>query len=444
MTEEEILAVGFAYINKHSGGSSGIVTNGSFVKNGTYYADEIGYNGYNVVDVNVKAYQVINKSLSSYINSYFNEPVTIAEGAACDSIFAGMTAFNQPVVLPDVASYNSSFLGCTSFNSPVEFGNTAWSMVSTFNGCIVFNQPVNMPDTVTRCEYTFSNCRALNQPIHWSNNLSMARWMFYPYSNFNQPIDFPSTLRDAYYMLCGCAYFNQPLNFRNISGGKLSCADMLSSCISFNSDVDFGDNISSVSDMFYNCSSFNRPITLPQYLNSYFRVFLGCTSFNQPITLPNTLNDIRDFVFGCTSFNQTMIIDTKNSILSGYMVNQAFRGCTSLASPIYITADKLYNALYTFVDCPNLKDVYIIGIKNTTQFRGAFRNGNTSATYFGVQCNIYTDDAGQNILYNTQLIPSGSYSYRAPEWTNDPDNGCIYNTLFNLYIYNNWDGVLPS
>ena len=91
--------------------------------------------------------------------------------------------------------------------------------------------------------------------------------------------------------------------------------------------------------------------------------------------------------------------------------------------------------MFTF--CNNLSEVYIAGMINNQHLFYAFRYNNQH------RLNIYCDENSANLLKVTSLLANG-VSVTASSWTDDVDNGCYYNTAWNIYVYNNWDGVVPE
>lgn len=395
-----------------------------------------GYYGINCVNVprggSGEGYVTVPNN-STLIGS-FNFPVEIAQGTTrAASMFRGLPSFNQPLNIP----------------------NSVTNMEYMFANCYNFNQPVNIPDSVLFGNYSFNYCTNLNSLIKLSNNLQYANYMFSSCYNFNQPINIPNSLIEAGDMFSSCSNFNQPVTIPN---NVTNCARMFLGCGKFNYPITIPNSVANCYQMFDYCSNFNQPVDIPDSVTYCAYMVSRCINFNSTVNfsknntigvnmwymftncwnynLPVDFNGVRatcDYMFtNCINFNQPVVIP--NTIVS---MGAMFAYCRNLKSNVYIdclgvTTQRPCN--YMFQYCNELSDIHVINLKNNMTFYWALSQN------YNFRRNIYTDDNGINILVNTALIVAAS----AATYLDDPDNGCKYNTKYNLYIYNNWDGTIPD
>lgn len=387
--------------------------------------------------------------------SNYNQPTYINNGITnCVNMFSSAYNFNSDVIIEEGVENVSSlfeFLSASyppKFNHTINFPNSVKNMYKTFFNCGRFNQPVTIPENVTTCASLLQNCYSFNSPINIQSNVR-GLWvdmMLYGCSNFNQPITIPDSINNAYCMIYSCSNFNSPITF----GNQESLHTLLQYCYNYNQPLTIPDTCNSISSMLSSCYRFNSDITFSnsgnlQWMNS---TFSGCYAFNRPLNIPNGVTTCDSALASCTMYNSSVVIPETvqytqymfNSVNSRQYnpANSQFYPQTyeALRQPIYFFANNIAQdgAINMFQYCNTMTDLYIIGLKNNYQLNKFMRNNGIN------RCNIYTDGSGLSILYNTYMLSNGG----KPTWTNDTANGCIYNTAVNLYIYNNWDGVVPT
>lgn len=367
----------------------------------------------------------------------YNCPVVFSEGVTdCTSALQNCFNFNQSVYIGNNVTKCTSLLSnCRNFNNVVYLGNKVSQTQSMFNFCLNYNQPLTIPNTVTNSMAMFANCMWLDSPITIDSDLitDMSQ-MFKGCVNYNKPVHISTSAYNFYMMFDSCPIrFNQPIDITiNYTSTTVNMTQMFANCASLNSPVNFNfdANFIVLNSAFVNCIRFNQPITFPNNARYMQMTFASCSDLNSPIVLGNNVVMMQNTFFNCYNYNQRMVIPSRVENLYG-----CFNNCSNLASPVYINAYSIRGAgtQYMFFNCTNLSDVYISSIRNSTQFSRSFRNNTTA-----VRCNIHTDETGKNYLRTTSLLSN----YATPTWTDDPDNNCIYNTTVNIYIYNNWDGVI--
>ena len=392
-------------------------------------------------------------NISGLINACnnFNQPVTIPNTVTnCYNALSGIK-FNSAVTLQEgitnldgLLQMQSTGDGYTNFNQPVTIPNSVTSMINTFANCRKFNQPLNIPDNVHSVYRLLHSCGNFNSPVTLGNNVDWCSQMFSS-SNFNQPITLPSTLKNAYQMFQGAANFNSEVTFNH----QESLHSMFYSASNYNRPLDVPDECNSLSSTFYGAINFNSAINFSYNGNLKWMssTFSGVVFFNQPLNIPNGVTTCDYMLNGCTEFNSVVVIPetVQNTSYMFFNVNAKLYNTqnyqygpvdyNALRQPIYFYANNCINAQYMFSQVVSMTDLYITGIQNNTQLRYMMRNNGIN------RCNIYTDDVGKNYIYNTQNFTTNGIK---PTWTNDTTNGCIYNTSMNIYVYNNWDGVIPE
>ena len=340
--------------------------------------------------------------------SIFNQPMNIPESVTnCARMFFNCSNFNQPINIPDnVYDYNAMFSYCSNFNSPINIAKQNTQIVSDatnmFYGCYNFNQPVNVPDnTIIYC-------------------------LFYGCNNFNQPFNIPNNTTTLYQTFRGCLNFNQPINVPN---AVVNMVQAFWGCFNLDSKITFENN-TPTNDVFIRtfegCYSFNKNVVFPNGTNRLEATFCNCTTFNASVVIPPTTNNTYQMYWNVNSC-QYNFANSKFNTTPSYQ---------ALRSPIYFFANNIAvgGAQQMFSGCNTVSELYIIGITNNYQLNMFLRNNGIN------RCNIYTDDASLELLRTTPMLVGGT----KPTWTSDTANGCIYNTTANIYIYNNWDGTLPT
>lgn len=376
----------------------------------------------------------------------FNQPLSIpAHVNSAYNLLVEAWGYNHPIILPNnVANASYMLRNCYSFNAPVTFPENVSTLAVAFYHCNNYNQPTHIPNSVTNCWSLFDTCSRYNQPTNIPNGVVNCRQMFYQCDSFNQPVTIPSTAKDVGQMFESADNFNSSVTFAD---GCTTADYLLFWCTDkFNAPVTFADTIKSLHNTFFQKRNFNQPINLPSSGQYFISTFNECCNFNQPVIIPNGALNCERMLDKATMFNSVVfipptVVNTRwmfsmvnsmpwNMYNSGYgpYANAA------LKQPIYFFANSLMDAQYMFDSCNSMVDVHVLGIHNNDQmYRFMRTNGST-------RCNIYTDEVGQNYLYNTSMLTNGG----KPTWSNDLVNGCIYNVPLNLYIYNNWDGHIPD
>ena len=373
--------------------------------------------------------------------------------------------FNSFVTFPSHAKSIRIGGNPYNYNQPLTLPGTVESLYSCFYNCYRFNQPVTIPDSATNCEAMFERCYNLNQPVIIGNNVKNCRAMFEWTSNFNQPITIPDSVVNCEYMFRWSNNFNQPITIPNsvtnciamfqytpynqpvtLSDGLLNCQELFVSADYFNQPVTIPDSVRTCYNMFSSCLRYNQSVQIGKDVQTCHGMFQSCRSYSQPVYIPNRVTNCANMFVSVTAYNSTVIISPSVINTSGMFLNvnsQPYNiyndrfapfDNNALKMPIYFYANSIINAQYMFNSCNSISDLYITGIKSNLQMNRFIRNNGQ------VRCNIYTDDISQNHLYNTYLLSNGG----KPTWTVDATNGCIYDTVTNLYIYNNWDGRIED
>lgn len=289
--------------------------------------------------------------------------------------------FNSNIIFPNYATCVRIGGYPIDFNYPIEVPNTVTDLHNMFRGCSNYNQQFNIPNGVVNCESLFNGC-----------------------TSYDRPTTIPETVSNLGYMFSSCTKFNQPVTIPNEA---VSCGRMFSSAYMFNQPVNIPGNVTNCVYMFGDCYNFNQPVLLNEsdLIRDCVGLFSGCRNFNQSVVVPQTVNNM------------------------AYM----FNGANNMNSPVYLYMQNTTNAYYMFLFCNSISQIYINGLKNNMQTRYMLRNNGSN------MLNIYTDDIGQNILSTASYLMVNGFT---PTWTADSANGCIYNTSMNVYVYNNWDGVV--
>lgn len=360
----------------------------------------------------------------------YNQPITINTNITrCENAFRSAYNFNAEITIVNGVKSVSGLLTCSqpsssNFNRVVNFPDSLENIASFFYNCAKFNKPVDIPSNVLNMGWLLYHCDRFNSPVNINSNVvTMAKSMFYSCYNYNLPVTLPDSLEDISYMFFGCNNYDQPTVIPN---NCVNMYAMFQSAINFNSEIDFS-NASPVymEQLFSGAYAFNRPMNIPAGVTNCQYMFSSCTMYNSVVIIPNTVK------------NTQYMFSNVNSRQYNYDNSQWYpQTYEALRQPIYFYADNTFSggAQYMFQSCNTMTDLYLIGLKNNLQLNYFMRNNGIN------RCNIYTDDISQNILYNTYILTN----YGKPTWTRDVDNGCIYNTTVNLYVYNNWDGVIPT
>lgn len=376
-------------------------------------------------------------------SNLFNSPVTFPSYAESMKII-GLN-YNCPISFPsNIKNISNMVSGCPNFNQPVTIPNTVTNMVSAFQSCTLFNQPINIPDSATNIVNLFRACSNFNEAISFGNSNPNCGYMFYG-SKYNRTTTLPSSLKDASYMFYGLSQFNAEVTFN----GQTRLTSIFNGCGNFNQPITIPDECERIDCMVAYDINFNSPITFGNGGNlSHINGFaINSFLFNQPLIIPNGVTNCEMVLEYCTSYNSVVVIPetVKSTYYMFGFINSAPYNVQNgrfapvdykaLKQPIYFFANNIQESRYMFTQCNTMSDLYLIGLQNNIQLAYFMRNNGVN------RCNIYTDDVSQNYIYNTaQILTNGG----KPTWTNDVANGCIYNTVVNLYVYNNWDGTIPE
>lgn len=393
------------------------------------------------------------RNITNLINSCpnFNQPITIPSTVTkCNNALSGAN-FNSPVTLSDgLTTMDEMFQAYqpsssyTRFNQPVNIPNSVTSMINTFKNCYYFNQPLNIPDNVGSVYQLLFGCSSFNSPVTLGNHVNWCSSMFSG-SYFNQPITLPASLKNAYQMFYSASNFNSIVTFNH----QQSLDSMFQYASRYNQPLDVPDECNSLSSTFASATNFNSDVNFSYSGNLIWMssTFSSAYSFDRPLNIPYGVTNCTYMLNSCTKFNSVVIIpETVQNTYSmfgnvnarPYNVNNsqfAPVDYKALRQPIYFYANSIVDANYMFNGVVSMTDLYITGIQNNTQLRYMMRNNGVN------RCNIYTDDVGQNHIYNTQQFTTNGVK---PTWINDATNGCIYNTSMNIYVYNNWDEIIPE
>lgn len=284
------------------------------------------------------------------------------------------------------------------FNVPVEIANTVTDCSDMFSLCLAFNSPVNIPDSVECISGMFKDCNSLNAPITMNENMvvNYADMMFSECTNYNQPTVFPHSVEYMRYVFTNCTNLNAPITLPTYQG------------------CDFAD-------MFQGCVNFNQPITLPEY-GMFDNMFNGCDGFNQPLRIPEG-GSCYQMLANCNSFNSPVVFEGVAS-----QMEEMFN--PNMSAPVYImNAEALDLQSGTFPNSTfNITEIYLLGYVNSDSLKFPYD--------YGKRINVYTDD---NSIANMATIIDGDYL----DFQTNAANNCTYNTYYNLYFYNNWDGTVP-
>jgi len=292
----------------------------------------------------------------------------------------------QIVPLGSTLSFGSTSGTYTSY----EIGNNVVGCNGLFSGKTTFNDNVQMPDNIMYANRMFFGCEALNQNIHISNNLIDGTSMFGVCENLNQNLQLPS--------------------------GLLFSSGMFEDCIKFNQNIYIPDAVWYADRMFDNCPNLNQNIHLPNNLILASWMFRGCSNLNQNIKIPN-------------------------GTISMY---EMFRSCTKLRQSIHIPAS-VTTCASAFAEAPC--NLYFEG-NNQTRFNtisNKFELLNISNLFGNPNNSSYDRTKRRNLFFNDELrvfnVRYGSVNsiVGVPiTWTKATN--CFYNTLYNIYCYNNYRG----
>lgn len=392
--------------------------------NGVYNAQLSGYDGY--VEVNVQVPSG-GADLSNFVTALDenNQPIGL------DGMYVRATSnFNKPVVIGDNVTNCEYMFYATNFNSHVTIGNNVQNCYEMFGWANNFNQPVNIPDSVISCTSMFTYANKFNSPVKFSNNCAYYSDMFNGCENFNQPISFSSVATDLRNMLRNAKNFNQPIY---IQSDDISSLDQfMQNCWNFNSNIEIhGDKRgigTNAQNAFSRCWNLNSPVILDVGLNNAYRLFCECNNFNAPVSFADPIgfntNAYEAFAY-CNNFNQPI------NLPYNFYGNNMFVWCNSLNQNLNITFGRQTYFNYFFKNCLSIggnfyiESSYIYGVSQmlNTQLHDKVVNIFSFNTAPFIQTTAYTSITGTDITWS------------------EMDNG-YYNEAYNIYIYNNYLGII--
>lgn len=237
--------------------------------------------------------------------------------------------------------------------------------------------------------------------------------------------------------------FNAPVM---IGENCVDMSNMFGSCFEFNQSMNLPDNIVNCSYSFADCNNLNQPIVLPNNLTESIRTFYNCQNFNQNIFIPSKITNSSEMFYNC--WNLRTVSGSFNNITAA---NEMFRNCKNMTiSGSTVCFKKAKNIAHIFSNCDgNLLSGKTFIFNNATNVQNAF-NGcgsiggdfyfdghapNTKNLFRGSdgsrRINIYT----YNNYFFRNTTASGSITGTAISYTKNTANSCIYNVMYNIYIY---------
>ena len=240
---------------------------------------------------------------------------------------------------------------------------------------------------------------SIGENVRWENN-SMA-YAFNGCTNLNSPVYIHPSVTNMQSTFSDCSKFNQSMDLSNIN--TTSMIATFHNCIELNSTIVLPQTVTTTNYTFRYCHNFNQPVIIPNSVQYTIGMFKGCHNFNQPINIPNNVVSASDMFTNCRNFNQPLVIpDSVNARGVLYMLD----GCTNMSQDVKIYSTIINNA-YRF--CAN---------KNNSKRLNIFvpSTGNTF--------NAFKSTATANRIVQSTIT-----------WTT-MTNG-VYNSKWNIYIYNN-------
>lgn len=302
----------------------------------------------------------------------------------------------------------------------------------------------------------------------------------------------PAKCRILQNLVTSLGSFNGNITFEERGDNRINLTDFVRSCNSFNSAVNFPENVScfSTSGMISYSRSFNSPIRLGNHLVTV-GVVIGCNNFNSEITIPDgnqtwyrtylysetgTSYQVQNVIKDCPNYNRPIVIPN-NYARYDYLIancinfnqNVDFRGfddkiysltlgwilwnCTNFNARLSFPTSYVNvncNAYSLLTNCYKFnRDIIMPNVANIN-VGNALRN----CTSFG--SNIYFKG---NVLYAANLLTGTNNSLRKNIWCKDATNFIkdvpngiynvniiwstmshgYYNSVVNTYIYNNYN-----
>ena len=171
---------------------------------------------------------------------------------------------------------------------------------------------------------------------------------------------------------------------------------------SFNDEIIIGNQVDNCAQMLMGCINYNKPITIPQSVKNCFRMFERCKNLNQSITIPPSVKNASE-MFAYTDKMDNITIPMSIEDLS-FFANGSY-----VKNFYFQSSDVAYRPI----------------IRGIAYFPliGAHRK------------NLYFNSKYNN-LFNTS--DTNSVVAHAITWT--PMTNGFYNTEYNIYCYNNYNG----
>ena len=212
----------------------------------------------------------------------------------------------------------------------------------------------------------------------------------------------------------------------NGNGELTSCAFLFVNQREFNESVIIGNNVKNCDHMFSGCWNFNSPVRFGKRVNNYSHMFSGCNNFNQPIQFSNYADACQGMFSGCTLFNQPVNIPEKAT-----SCNYMFSGCLSFNQDVVIPNNVNF-CQNMFASANASFNIYIKGDPWYKNFKGMLNNKNNQQ-----RVNIFANSFDHLSWTNSDSV-IGQYIYW--DYSASPQH-CLYNTAYNIYIYNNYVGT---
>lgn len=301
-----------------------------------------------------------------------------------------------------------------------------------------------------------------NKPITIGNNISDFSEFLYDCTVFNQPLTFPQNTINLTRTLQGCYNFNSPITI--LSDMVNTTYYFLGACYNFNSTINFVNNTvgnnCSFSNMFQGCNNFNQTVVIPKGVGNCDGMFVNCQKFNRLVNIPNSVISCNNMFYNCKNFDASVVVN--GGMVSGCsLVNCVgmFANCTNLNHPPQIP-HSVINCRMMFANCNNSfnnRTIYIPSNVRDMYQMFANCNGASISVYLGYNnlkatntqrnfvgmfgghyagmINIFTSDDMRYIIVSktgSDSIVEGSITWSTM------GNGVRYNTMHNIYIYNNY------
>ena len=217
----------------------------------------------------------------------------------------------------------------------------------------------------------------------------------------------------------------------------------------FNYMIELGNNCNNTMQMFYNDQYFNQNIVIPQNVENALGMFQFCYNLDQNIHIPDKTYYTMYMFANCTNLrhfgggnnvtyceemfrNCVNLIENYCYFPKANWANNIFQDCIRLNNVNYIFGDYSVgstNMMSAFYNCVNLSG------NLTFQFNalrvGGIINGRSPAA----RLNIFSKNISPFIANGVNSI-FGTNNNTA--WVTNTSNHCTYNTLKNVYIYNQW------